>query len=88
LRDRLELWQAHPAVAPKDGVDWVHVALAAVPEDTRVQNAGILWLGANSWCDEAKMVYDEFVALRPKAAAVSGIAENLNEVCIGPIEGK
>jgi rhomboid protease GluP len=84
LRDRLELWQAHPAVAPDNGVDWVQLALAAVPQDTRVQKAGILWLAANSWCNEAKIVYDEFVALRPRAAGVSGIAENLNEVCVGP----
>jgi hypothetical protein len=84
LRDRLELWQAHPAVAPDNGVDWVQLALAAVPQDTRVQKAGILWLAANSWCNEAKIVYDEFVALRPRAAGVSGIAENLNEVWVGP----
>lgn len=88
LRDRLELWQARPEVVPKDSVAWVRLALAAVPEDTRVQKSGILWLGANSWCDEAKAVYDGFVELRPKAAAASGIVENLNEVCVGTVESK
>jgi len=84
LRERIGLWNLHPEVVPSEGGKaWVRGALAAVPRDTGIQREGILWLGGQGACDEAKIAYDAFKELRRNAALVSGIDESLGEICSG-----